>query len=66
MKQPGEVWIVFVDRPFYPWVVDEVETLDEALTIAKAEASDGNSEGTYDNRVIVARVEATFPFKDYY
>ena len=59
-------WIVFVDRPYYPWVVDEVDTLDEALTIAKDEASDSNPEGTYDNRVIVAKIETTLPFKDFY
>ncbi len=58
-------WIV-VDRPYYPWVVDEVDTLDEALTIAKDEASDSNPEGTYDNRVIVAKIETTLPFKDFY
>ena len=59
-------WIVFVDRPYYPWVVDEVDTLDEALEIAKDATSDSNSEGSYDNRVIVAKIETTLPFKDFY
>ena len=59
-------WIVFMDRPYYPYVIDEVATLDEALDIAALEAVDGSHDGTYDNRTIVAKVEATFPFKDFY
>ncbi len=60
-------WIVVVDRPYYPSVSDEVDNLADALATARSEADDDNDpDGIHDNRVIVAKVEATFTFKGFY
>ncbi len=62
----SDQWIVFEDRPYYPYVIDEVDDLKDALTIAREAASDSKPDGFYENRVIVAKVHTIIPFKDFY
>jgi len=60
-------WVVFVQRPFYPQVEGEYETLAEAEKAAdKVVREENEADGTYKSKVYVAKIECVKDMRTWY
>lgn len=61
------MYAVFFNRPFYPSLVGEFDTQDEAVKAAEAEVAQNKSEnGEHDAQVFVVHVLSTINLKTDY
>jgi hypothetical protein len=61
------MWVVFIDRPYYPSVEGEYATEAEASAAAhKLAAEEAAEDGKHDSKVYVAQVIKVLPIKTHF
>lgn len=66
-EELGSRWVVFVNRPYYPFVEDEYDTEAEAVAAAEQIVADKtDADGKYESKVYVAQIGRVLEMKTHY